>query len=105
LALSICNPADTPHTSASLKSATTAPAPPQQQGQAQTPQQPQKDLQKILPPGVNPNKLPQQAQQQLQDLLPQLPQLPDLPQIVNPNATGSSSGSPTDNLLNFLLGQ
>jgi ABC-type transporter Mla subunit MlaD len=105
LALSICNPADTPHTSASLKSATTAPAPPQQQGQAQTPQQQQKDLQKILPPGVNPNKLPQQAQQQLQNLLPQLPQLPDLPQIVNPNATGSSSGSPTDNLLNFLLGQ
>jgi ABC-type transporter Mla subunit MlaD len=106
LALSICNPADQPHTSASLKSATTAPAPSQpQQGQAQTPQQQQKDLQKILPPGVNPNKLPQQAQQQLQDLLPQLPQLPPLPQVGNPNATGSSASSPTDNLLNFLLGQ
>jgi ABC-type transporter Mla subunit MlaD len=107
LALSICNPADQPHTSASLRSATTAPAPQQQQKQQQTLQQPQKGLDKILPPGVNPNKLPDKVQQQLQDLLPQLPQLPplpQLPQLLGPNASGSSSAS-TDNLLNFLLGQ
>ncbi|HKH42331.1 MAG TPA: hypothetical protein VKA41_10815 [Solirubrobacterales bacterium] len=112
LALSICNPADPPHTSASLRSATTAPALQQpQQGQGPQPQQQQqeqqKDLNKILPPGVNPNKLPETVQQQLQDLLPQLPQLPplpQLPQLLNPNAP-SSGGSSTDNLLNFLLGQ
>ena len=102
LALSICNPADTPHTSAALRTAAPAPTQQQQQqqAQAQTPQQ-QKDLQKILPPGVNPNKLPDKVQQQLQDLLPQLP---PLPQVLNPNPTGAS-GSPTDNILNFLLGQ
>jgi ABC-type transporter Mla subunit MlaD len=97
---SICNPADTPHTTASLRSAGQAPSP-----QQQTPQTQQKDLQKILPPGVNPNKLPDKVQQQLHDLLPNLPQLPQqLPPLPNvaPNATG---GSPTDNLLNFLLGQ
>jgi ABC-type transporter Mla subunit MlaD len=117
LALSICNPADPPHTSASLQSATTAPAlqQPQQQEQGQQPQQqqqeqqqtPQKDLNKVLPPGVNPNKLPQDLQEQLQDVLPQLPQLPQLPplpQLLNPNSTGGS-GAATDNLLNFLLGQ
>jgi len=112
LALSICNPADPPHTSASLRSATTAPALQQpQQGQGPQPQQQQqeqqKDLNKILPPGVNPNKLPETVQQQLQDLLPQLPQLPplpQLPQLLNPNAP-SSGGSSTDNLLNFLLGR
>ncbi len=82
LAPSICDPADTPHSSASLRSATTAPAPPQQQQQQQQQQLPQgaqKDLNKILPPGVDPNKLPDKVQQQLQDLLPQLPQLPQLP--------------------------
>jgi len=112
LARSICNPADPPHTSASLRSATTAPALQQpQQGQGPQPQQQQqeqqKDLNKILPPGVNPNKLPETVQQQLQDLLPQLPQLPplpQLPQLLNPNAP-SPGGSSTDNLLNFLLGQ
>jgi ABC-type transporter Mla subunit MlaD len=107
LALSICNPADPPHTSASLRSATTGPALEQPQQQGQSPQQgqkPEKDLNKLLPPGVNPNKLPEDVQQQLQDLLPQLPQLPPLPQVLNPNATGGG-GSPTDNLLNFLMGQ
>jgi ABC-type transporter Mla subunit MlaD len=105
LAPSICNPADAPHTSAALRTAAPAPTPQQQQQQqqAQTPKQ-QKDLQKILPPGVNPNKLPDKVQQQLQDLLPQLPQLPPLPQVLDPNSTGAG-GSPTDNLLNFLLGQ
>ena len=104
LAPSICNPADAPHTSASLRSAVQTPAPQQQQGQpqAKTPQEQQKDLQKILPPGVDPNKLPEKVQQQLQDLLPQLPQLPPLPQVPSPSGT---SPSPTDNLLNFLLGQ
>jgi ABC-type transporter Mla subunit MlaD len=108
LALSICNPADPPHTSASLKSATTVPAPQQQQQQqTQQQQQQKKGLDKILPPGVNPNKLPDKVQQQLQDLLPQLPQLPplpQLPQVLGPNGSGSGS-APTDNLLNFLLGQ
>src|SRR5262245_61044694 len=69
---SICNPADAPHTSASLKAAQTAPAAPTPQ-QPQVPQQQQKELQKVLPPGVNPNKLPDKLQQQLKDLLPQLP--------------------------------
>ena len=103
LAPSICSPADA-HTSAALRAAPT-PTPQQQQGTS--PAQ-QKKLEKILPPGVDPNKLPEQAQQQLQDLLPQLPQLPlpQLPQVpqVLPNGTGSS-GSSTDDLLNFLLGQ
>jgi ABC-type transporter Mla subunit MlaD len=106
-ALSICNPADPPHTAASLKAAQQAPVLPQQQGQQQ-PQGNQKtpDLNKILPPGVDPNKLPEKVQQQLQDLLPQLPQLPSAPQLpqVLPNSSGTG-GSPTDNLLNFLLGQ
>jgi ABC-type transporter Mla subunit MlaD len=104
---SICNPADAPHTSASLKAAQTAPAAAAPQQQQSPQQQQQKDLQKILPPGVNPNKLPDKVQQQLQDLLPQLPQLPpvpQLPQLLGPSASGSSSSS-TDNLLNFLLGQ
>ena len=104
LAPSICSPADA-HTSAALRAAAPTPTPQQQQGTS--PAQ-QKQLEKILPPGVDPNKLPEQAQQQLQDLLPQLPQLPlpQLPQVpqVLPNGTGSS-GSSTDDLLNFLLGQ
>ncbi|HSD25075.1 MAG TPA: hypothetical protein VLB79_12195 [Solirubrobacterales bacterium] len=99
---SICNPADAPHTTASLQAAQTAPAP--AQPQQQTPQEQQKDLQKILPPGVNPKKLPDKAKQQLKDLLPPLPPAPQLPQVLGQGATGSSS-SPTDNLLNFLLGQ
>jgi ABC-type transporter Mla subunit MlaD len=100
-ATSICNPADAPHASAALKTATPAPAP---QQQAQTPEAQKKQLQKILPPGVNPNKLPKEAQKKLQNLLPNLPQLPPLPQGVSPNSSSSGS-SPTDNLLNFLLGQ
>jgi ABC-type transporter Mla subunit MlaD len=97
--------------SATIKAAgpPTAQAPaPQQQGQPQQPGQqgktPQQQLQNVLPPGVNPTKLPDQVQKQLQDLLPQLPQLPPLPQLLNPNPSGSSV-PPTDNLLNFLLGQ
>lgn len=104
---SICNPADAPHTAASLQAAQTAPVAPAPQEQSQPQQRPQKDLEKILPPGVKPNKLPEKVQQQLKDLLPQLPQLPpisQLPQTLNPNATGSG-GAPTDDLLNFLLGQ
>jgi ABC-type transporter Mla subunit MlaD len=100
--LSICNPSDAPHTTAALRSAGQAPS-----TQQQTPQEQQKQLQKILPPGVNPNKLPEKVQQQLHDLVPSLPQLPQLPQAPLPNATPNASGggSPTDNLLNFLLGQ
>src|SRR3954447_21681960 len=56
-ALSICNPADPPHSSAGLQSATTAPAAPQQQ--APTPEQ-QKQIDKILN-GVDPNKVPDDA--------------------------------------------
>ena len=110
--LSICNPADTPHTSAGLKSATSAPAQPQQQ--AATPEQ-QKQIQKILH-GVNPNKIKENAKKKLQNLLPQLPppsqlpqlpqipQLPQLPQGLNLNGS-APSGSTTGDLLNFLLGQ
>jgi ABC-type transporter Mla subunit MlaD len=100
--LSICNPNDAPHSTAGLKSATTAPAPPQQQ--AATPEQ-QKQIQKILN-GVNPNKIKDDTQKKLQDLLPQLPplSLPQLPQPLNPNSA-SPSGSTTQDLLNFLLGQ
>ncbi len=106
---SICNPADTPHTAASLRSATAAPTQPQQA--APTPQQ-QKQIQKILG-GANPNKIKENAQKKLQDLLPQLPQLPpisqlpqlpQLPQGVNLNES-APSGSTTQDLLNFLLGQ
>jgi ABC-type transporter Mla subunit MlaD len=101
--LSICNPADAPHSAAGLQSATTPPAQPQQQ--AATPEQ-QKQIQKILN-GVDPNKIKDDAQKKLQDLLPQLPplsQLPQLPQGVNLNST-PPSGSTTQDLLNFLLGQ
>ncbi len=103
---SICNPADAPHTAAGLKSVTTAPAQPQQT--APTPQQ-QKQIQKILG-GVNPNKIKENAKKKLQDLLPQLPplsqlpQVPQLPQGLNLNGS-APSGSTTQDLLNFLLGQ
>jgi ABC-type transporter Mla subunit MlaD len=96
----ICNPADAPHTAASLKSAGQAPAAPQLQGQS--PQAQQKGLKKLLPPGVDPSKLPDKAKDKLKDLLPQLPSVP-LPPVL-PNS-GAPSGSATDNLLNFLLGQ
>jgi ABC-type transporter Mla subunit MlaD len=106
----ICDAAISTHSaSAQLAPRGAAPAPApggQQPAQPQTPQDPQKELDKVLPPGLNPDKLPPQTQQQLQDLLPQLPQLPPLPplpQLLNPNAP-NSGGSPTDNLLNFLLG-
>ena len=103
--LSICNPSDPPHTSAALRTAAPAPAPQQQQEQqngTQTLEQQKDKLKKLLPPGVDPNKLPDKVKKQLKDLLPQLPQLPPAP--VNPNPGGSST-SPTDNILNFLLGQ
>ncbi|HEY7267158.1 MAG TPA: hypothetical protein VH501_05650 [Solirubrobacterales bacterium] len=109
----ICNGSVHTHAAtAALKTTPSQPAQPGQQpqtqpAQPQTPQQKQQDLHKILPPGVNPTKLPDKVQQQLKDLLPQLPQLPQLPplpQVLNPNANGSS-GSATNDLLNFLLGQ
>ncbi len=107
--LSICNPADPPHNAASLKTATTAPST-QGPRNAPTPEQ-QKDIDKILK-GVDPNKLPDDAKKKLHDLLPgvpldQLPQLPQLPQVPQvPGLNGSStSGSTTQDLLNFLLGQ
>jgi ABC-type transporter Mla subunit MlaD len=99
--LSICNPADQPHTTAALRAAGSAPS-----SQPLTPEAQQKALQKLLG-GANPDKVKGDAEQKLHDLLPQLPpvdQLPQLPQGLNPNAT-APSGSPTDNLLNFLLGQ
>jgi hypothetical protein len=105
---SICDPA-VHFSSSSLQAA--GPAPQNQQGQQQqqqpqTPKDAQKQLQDLLG-GNKPPKLPGNAEEQLHDLLPNLPQLPSLPQLpqtVNPNGTGSGS-SPTDNLLNFLLGQ
>jgi ABC-type transporter Mla subunit MlaD len=106
---SICNPADPPHTSAGLQSATTAPAQPQQTAPP-TPDQ-QKQINKILK-GVDPNKIPDDAKKKLQDLLPgvPLPQLPQLPQLPNlgggtSSGSSSSSGNATQDLLNFLLGQ
>ncbi|MFL5899454.1 MAG: MlaD family protein [Solirubrobacterales bacterium] len=97
--LSICNPSDAPHSAAGLQSATPTP----QQQSAATPKQ-QKQLQKIL---QQPNKIKDQAQKKLQDLLPQLPpisQLPQLPQGIGSNSA-APSGSTTQDLLNFLLGQ
>src|SRR3954447_2725177 len=79
--LSICNPADSPHTGSSLQSATTAPAQPQQASPPSPDQQ--KQINKILK-GVNPNKIPDDVKKKLKDLLPpgvQLPQLPQLPQV------------------------
>jgi hypothetical protein len=109
--LSICNPADPPHTAASLNSATTAPAAPQPQ--AATPEQ-QKEIENILK-GVDPNKVPDDVKKKLQDLLPgvPLPEVPQLPQLQLPDlglggtssGNGSSSGNATQDLLNFLLGQ
>src|SRR3954453_9044078 len=104
--LSICNPADPPHSAAGLQSATAPPAAPQQQ--AATPEQ-QKQIQNILN-GVDPNKIPDDAKKKPQDLLPgvQLPQLPQLPPVLpqGTSSNGSStSGSATQDLLNFLLGQ
>jgi phospholipid/cholesterol/gamma-HCH transport system substrate-binding protein len=109
--LSICDPADPPHTAASIRSATTLPTAPQQQ--PATPEQ-QKQIEKILN-GVDPNKITDDAKKKLQDLLPgvqlpDLPQLPTLPQLQQGLGLGGSSGSSaspntTQDLLNFLLGQ
>jgi ABC-type transporter Mla subunit MlaD len=98
----ICDPSNT-FSSATLQAGGGAPTPQQQQQQQETQQ---KEIQKILGGGKDLNKLPDEAKQKLQDLLPQLPNINQLPQLppVLPNATGSGS-SPTDNLLNFLLGQ
>jgi ABC-type transporter Mla subunit MlaD len=71
----------------------------------------QKQIQKILGDTPNPGDAPDATQQQLQNLLQQLPTLPQLPDVLPPlqglnsNSGGSSSGSTTTNLLNFLLGQ
>jgi ABC-type transporter Mla subunit MlaD len=105
--LSICNPADPPHTTAALRAAGQAPAQQQQQQQPQTPQAQQKELEKLLDDVKKPEKLPEKVQEQLQDILPQLPQLPpvpQLPQLLGPNPSGAGGGSPTNNILNFLLG-
>jgi ABC-type transporter Mla subunit MlaD len=109
---SICDPAIQTH--AALSAPKTSPSQPSQSplptqpAQPQTPQQKQqqKQLDKLLDTVKDPDKATNDTVQKLQDLLnlPQLPQVPPLPQVLNPNATGSS-GSPTDNLLNFLLGQ
>ena len=101
---SICNPADAPHASAALRSAATAPAPPQQQAAPQTPHANPKDLQKILPPGVNPNKLPDKVEEAAAG--PACRSFPSCRPLPQPPQAGSGSGSsPTDNILNFLLGQ
>jgi ABC-type transporter Mla subunit MlaD len=102
---SICDPA-VHFSAASLQAAGPAPQTQgAQQQQPQTPKDAQKQLQDLLN-GSKPPKLPGNAGQQLHDILPQLPQLPSLPQLPQtlPNTSGSG-GSPTDNLLNFLLGQ
>jgi hypothetical protein len=111
---SICDPLI--HTHAALSAQKTTPSQPSPAGpqpaqpQPQTPQQQkqQKQLDKLLDTVKKPGQATDNTVQKLKDLLnlPQLPQLPDLPQVLNPNANGSTSGgSPTDNLLNFLLGQ
>jgi ABC-type transporter Mla subunit MlaD len=114
----ICDPSIHVH-SASFASNNAA-AGPSPQTQSQAPPAPpttqqQKQIQKILQ-GANPNKLKDQTEQKLKDLLnqlplsqlPQLPQLPQLlpqlPQGTSPNS-GAPSGSSTNDLLNFLLGQ
>ena len=73
----------------------------------------QKKIEEILGNTPNPEDLPDQTQQQLQDLLQGLPSLGQLPEVLAPltgptpgtNSTGSTSGSTTTNLLDFLLGQ
>jgi ABC-type transporter Mla subunit MlaD len=109
----ICDP--TVQTQAAGFAAPQGAAPMQQQQQQppapqpQTPEQQkqQKQLEEILK-GVDPNKLKDETQKKLQDLLqmPQLPQLPQVPQLPQaPAPGGGSTGSTTDNLLDFLLGQ
>ena len=109
---SICNPADPPHTGLRARSRRRRPRPAPQQS-APTPKQ-QKQIQNILK-GVDPNKVTDDTKKKLQDLLPgvklpdlpqlqQLPQLPDLTQGLGLNAS-APSGSTTQDLLNFLLGQ
>ena len=95
---SICN-SPTSHAAATLQAAGPAPAPP-----PPAPQTQQENLQKLLPPGVDPKNLPDDAKKQLRDLVPQLPQAPSLPPPPSGGSSTGSSGSPTDNLLNFLLG-
>jgi phospholipid/cholesterol/gamma-HCH transport system substrate-binding protein len=106
----ICDPTINTHAALSAPNAS-SPQPSQrtqtQPAQPQTPQQQQqqKQLDKLLDTVKNPDKVTNDTVKKLQDLLnlPQLPQLPpSLPQL--PNSSGSSS-APTDNLLNFLLGQ
>jgi phospholipid/cholesterol/gamma-HCH transport system substrate-binding protein len=109
----ICDPTVSTHAAAALSApraaAPTAPNAQQQPAQPQTPEQQkqQKKLDKLLDQVKKPGGATDETNKKLQDLLnqlPQLPQLPPLPQALNPNAT-APSGSPTDNLLNFLLGQ
>jgi ABC-type transporter Mla subunit MlaD len=107
----ICDPTIHTHAAGLTSARGAAPAP---QAQAQpTPEQQdaQKQIQKILK-GVDPNKLKDQTEKKLKDLLnkvpplTQLPQLPQLPQVPGLNLnTPAPSGSSTNDLLNFLLGQ
>jgi ABC-type transporter Mla subunit MlaD len=105
----ICDPAIQTNSAASLQAGGGAPPPPAatpQEQQQQLPEAQQKELDKLLDGVKNPEKLPEKVQEQLRDILPQLPQLPplpQLPQLLGPNPSGAG-GSPTDNLLNFLLG-
>jgi hypothetical protein len=99
----ICDPNGTAH-KAGL-SAASPNQPQQQQQQQQLPPAQQKKLDQILK-GVNPNKAKGDTEKKLKDLLnlPQVPNLPDVTQGLNPSGT-SSTGSTTQDLLNFLLGQ
>ena len=93
---------------APLAAGPTTPVAPQTKQQEEQ----QKQIEKILGDTPNPGDLPAQTQQQLQDLLQGLPQL-QLPNVLPPllqgpstnSGTGTTSGSTTSNLLDFLLGQ
>jgi ABC-type transporter Mla subunit MlaD len=102
----ICDPSINTHAALSAVNAPSSqPSQRTQPAQPQTPQQlkQQKQLDKLLDTVKKPGKATNDTVKKLQDLL-NLPQLPQLPQLPPPPSSGSS-GAPTDNLLNFLLGQ
>jgi phospholipid/cholesterol/gamma-HCH transport system substrate-binding protein len=92
----ICDP-NGAHTKAGLSTASPNPA--------QNPQQ-QQPIPNILQ-GVDPNKVKGDTEKKLKDLqnMPRLPGVPDVTQGLNPPSTSAPSGSSTNDLLNFLLGQ
>ncbi|MFL5908486.1 MAG: MlaD family protein [Solirubrobacterales bacterium] len=105
----ICDPSVHFHSAfRSLGPTATAPQTQQQQQQQQQQESQQKKIEKILQ-GVDPNKLKEETQKKLEQLLqiPNLPTLPQLPSQPLPNLGSNSAGSssPTNNLLDFLLGQ